>query len=122
MTAFIVRFNGHACAAVKTGLAREPILFRARKGEEIYVQKSPWIGEGLPAELEKMGERIARIACARLIKRTEFIKQILRRDLSLEDLKATKSGRRILMERTAPRPGKRWKICRVAAPVNNFIQ
>lgn len=100
---YLVRFKGHKCSAVPTGLAREPLLFRARKNEPVFVAK---VGDKPAAS--------ARLACARLIKRTEKRRFDLL-DRKFEDFRATASGSR-LKDGKRTRRGKRWKICPIERP------
>lgn len=110
---FQVRFYGQRCVAVQSGLAKELLLFRARKNEATFVSKVEILtGQPDPevADFAIHARRRARIACARLIKRTERVRFLLQ-DTRFDDLKWTECGRRLrLMGSSKSRRGKRWKI------------
>lgn len=106
--AYFVRFKGHACASVRSGLSRKPILLRARKGEELFVSEVADVvltetndPEDVPA--------LARLKCARAIKRTNELRRRLQGD---HMLRGTAAVERLLRDYATPhRRGKRWKIC-----------
>ena len=107
--AYFVRFKGHPCAAVKTGFSKKPILMRMREGEIRY--ESP-IEVFLESERPNKGpeewDRLARLKCARAIKRTEYCRKKLQGD---HMLRGVASVERILKDYQMTRRGKRWKIC-----------
>ena len=103
---FRVRFKGHLCAAVKTGFSRKFILMRLHKDKEPFLSKvESWPD---PPDQE-YAERVARIDCARAIKRTEWARRKLQGD---HFLRGVPSVERVLRDYGTPhRRGKRWKIC-----------
>lgn len=112
---YIVRFKGHVCASVPTGLSRKPLLLRARKGEAVFVEK---ILVGHEPEVEDIGhvcvngDKIARVACARAIKRTDAVRLKLRAAGDNHMLRGVQSVERLLRDPVKrSRRGKRWKIC-----------
>lgn len=123
-TGFSVRFKGHLCAAVKTGFARKPILFRVREGEEPFVAdvaeqhvvlaaRAPY--NDILEDPTAAAEQLARLECARAIKRTEFAYRKLAAGGD-HMLRGVKSVERLiqLVGGNGPTPGfrrgKRWKI------------
>lgn len=114
--AYIVRFKGHACAGVRSGLSRKPILLRANKGEEIFESKIPVfvpVDADYPPDYPAIA---ARLDCARAIKRTEAARRRLQGD---HLLRGAPTVERLLRDHAkGKRRGKRWKIC----PVENSTQ
>jgi hypothetical protein len=112
-----VRFKGHLCAAVKVGFARKPILMRARKLEEVYVEPLASLSEkpGTPINVGERAEveMLARIECARAVKRTEEARRRLRGDHLLRGVPSVERVLRDHADNRRPGSGKRWKICPV---------
>lgn len=120
--ALAVRFNGHLCAAVPCGFSRKPVLLRARKGEAIFVvpieDQGYDPGNGGPA-ISARDPRIANVACARAVKRTEECRRrILWMNLDQrEEVQAIPGVARLLISgaEAKSRRGKRWKIVPLSA-------
>lgn len=118
-TAFGVRFKGHLCAGVKTGFARKPILFRLRDGEEPFrAEISVFLASEAPDPTKPFGpaewDRLARLECARAIKRTEeaYRKLAGGGNHMLRGVKSVERLIQLLGGGPTPRMrrGKRWKI------------
>lgn len=114
--AYFVRFKGHRCAGVKSGLSRKPILIRARKAESTF--ESPVVYFESEMSLHEVEEcrRVARLRCARAIKRTENARRRLQGD---HMLRGTPVVERLLRDSVSTRRGKRWKICPIEGPATS---
>lgn len=121
---FIVRFKGCVCAAVKTGVSRKPILLRARKAEQPFRVVVPEAADeirrlsenGIAADQDEISQRcikVARVECARAIKRTEAARRKLQGN---HMLRGVPSVERLLLDYKQTRRGKRWKICSLYSP------
>lgn len=114
-TAYQVRFKGHLVAAVKTGFSRKPILFRARAGEQLFIAPVPiFLESERPGSGSEDWEQLARLECARSIKRTEAAYRKLSGggDHMLRGVKSVERLIQLMEDRVTPgkRRGKRWKI------------
>lgn len=116
---YYIRYQGQRCAAVRTGLANEPILFRAREKEEVFTAKALYPNsvedQDGPKEARKIFIKLCRAAnleCARLIKRTKAVRRKLC-DQQFEDMRLIDSAQRLaLIGSSRSRGGRQWKICR----------
>lgn len=104
--ALAVRFKGHLCAAVKSAVCRKPILLRRQAAEEPFLVPI----EAREGEKDLTGERRARVACARAIRRTERARRKLQGD---HLCRGTPTIERLLRDYAQTRRGKRWKIVAV---------
>lgn len=103
-----VRFKGHLCAAISCGLSRKPILIRARKKETIFEVIIPYsLGENIVSPF-RLCSKVARLECARAIRRTEHLRKRLQGNHLLRGIKSVE---RLLRDYEQTRRGKRWKIC-----------
>lgn len=110
---YSVRFKGHLTCAVKSGISRKPILLRAKKNEPAFESPVEPILDtaGLISQYAvEHAHKVARLFCARAIKRTEEARRRLRGD---HLLRGTEIVERLLRDHKQTRRGKRWKICKV---------
>lgn len=108
---YTVRFKGHLCGTVRTGLSKKPLLMRAKTSEEQFVVLIE--ANNLAP---KVNQRLARLECARAIKRTEYARRTIRNAGRDHMLRGIPSVERILKDAPDKRragSGKRWKICPV---------
>ena len=113
---FSVRFKGHLCAAIKTGFARKFILLRRHKGEEAFVSPiKVFLESERPGTGPEDWDRLARLECARAIKRTEWARLKLRGDNFLRGVASVERLLRDYPDKRRPGHGKRWKIVEVRA-------
>ena len=109
--AYGVRFKGHLCASVKSGLCRKPILLRARKGDAVFRSLArDWDDNEERPVPEQEARKLARLECARAIKRTEAARRRLQGDHMLRGIETVE---RLLRDRAMTRRGKRWKIVEI---------
>lgn len=109
--ALLVRFKGHPCTAFKCALSRKPILLRAGKNEAVVVVRVTHHDNAGREISGAKAQRLARLECARAIRRTES----LRRRLNGNNmLRGTDTVERLLRDHDMTRRGKRWKICPVS--------
>lgn len=106
---YIVRFKGHVCAAVQTGLSRKPILLRKKKDEPAFVSELDFMPAPDFQSLDAIvADQNARLECARAIKRTNALRKKLSGD---HMLRGQPHVERLLRDAYQTRRGKRWKIC-----------
>lgn len=109
MKTFIVRFKGHVCAGVMTGLSKHPLLLRKKKDESPFLfqceHKTGW-EEDIANCYETEAE--TRLRATRAIK---FTNQVRRRLSGDHLLRGVPSVERLLRDAKQTRRGKRWKIC-----------
>ena len=111
-TTYGVRFKGHWCASVSSGLARKPILLRAHAGEKLFFATVPvFLESERPGTGPADWDRLARLECARAIKRTDRARRLLKGDHMLRGAKTVERLLRDHPDRRRIGSGKRWKIC-----------
>jgi len=109
--AYGVRFKGHLCGSVKSGVCRKPILLRAKKGEEPFRSLAyDWDEVEQRPVPEQEARKLARLECARAIKRTEAARRRLQGDHMLRGIETVE---RLLRDHAMTRRGKRWKIVEI---------
>lgn len=121
--AYGIRYKGHWCAGVRVGFARKPILIRAKKGQPRFEEPIPdeavvikrWLRVGLkasPATVKAQCDKVARVACARAIKRTnEAVRRVSGSNHLLRGVPSVERLLALTSTEMRNRRGKVWKIC-----------
>jgi hypothetical protein len=109
-SAYSVRFKGCEVAGVRSGLSNRPLLLRKRKAEAPFIMPIDWFFEEAAGN-KILAANLARLECARAIKRTEYARRVLQGNHMLRGIPAVE---RLLRDYQQTRRGKRWKICQVS--------
>ena len=104
--AYGVRFKGHWCAAVRTGYCRKTVLMRERSADERFISLVDMNDPDRPEAL-----MLARLECARAIKRTDEARRRLKGDHFLRGVASVERILRDPPDRRWKGNKRRWRIC-----------